>query len=116
MAPFTAGEDSLRDLLDCKVRIPVRLSTESRAHDEQRAVLSHVITELLKPIVTQVLRGYIDKISLRGVAMLPIDRIARSVDESFQLADCLGKHRCIVCFINDPVAPLVFFQERRGET
>jgi hypothetical protein len=78
-------------------------------------VLAHFITELLELVMSQGLRSYVDEIPLRGVAMLPIDRIARGLDESLQFAHRLRQHSSVVFPINHPVTPLVFFQQRRGE-
>ena len=63
----------------------------------------------------QVLRRDVDEVPLGRVAVLPVDRVARRVGEAFQLADRLGQHRGVVLLVDDPVAPLVLFEQRRRE-
>ncbi len=65
--------------------------------------------------MTQVLRADVDKVPLGGMAMLPIDGIARRIGEAFQLTDRLGQHGGVVGLVDDPVAPLVFLQQRRSQ-
>ena len=62
--------------------------------------------------MAEILRGDVDEISLRGMAVLPIDRIARRIGETFEFTDCFSQHFGVVGFVNDPIVPLVFFQQR----
>jgi hypothetical protein len=115
MAPFTAGEDGLWDFLDDEVGIAFWLVSEGGAHDEYRALLAHLIAELLELVVAQGLRRHIDEIELRRVAMLPIDRIARGIDEAFQFAHHFRDYGSIIVLVNNPVTPFVFFQQGRRQ-
>ncbi len=47
--------------------------------------------------------------------MLPVKRIAGRIGKPFQFAQSLGQHAGIVGFVDDPVAPVVFFQQRRRQ-
>ena len=75
-------------------------------------MLAHFIAELLELIVSQCLRSHVDEILLRRVAVLPVNCLARGIDESFQFTDRFSQHGGVVLPINHPVAPLVFFQQR----
>jgi hypothetical protein len=79
--------------------------------------------KLLKPLLlaacanlaltAQVGRGYVDEVLLRGMAMLPVDRITRGIRESLQLAEGFSQHGRVVGPVDDPVAPLVLLQQGR---
>src|SRR5258708_37087531 len=46
------------------------------------------------------------------MTLVAVDRIARRVVESFELAHSLSEHYGVVILIDNPVAPLVLFQKR----
>ncbi len=60
--------------------------------------------------MAQVLRGYIYEIPFRGVAMLPINRVARRIDEALQLAHRLSQHGSVE-FLASWIAPFIFGHE-----
>ena len=76
----------------------------------------HLIIQLLELLMAQRGRGDVDEVALSGMTVLPIHRVGRRVGEAFQLAQGLGQHRGVVIAVDDPVAPLVLFQQRGGET
>ena len=53
MAPFTAGKHGFGDLLYRQVRVTVRLAAEGGAEDEQSAVRSYFVAQLLKLFMGQ---------------------------------------------------------------
>src|SRR6266516_47769 len=61
--------------------------------------------------MSQVCRRDIDKIALSRMAVLPIDRVTWRVGEPFQLAQGFGQHSRVVLFVDNPVVPLVFFEQ-----
>ena len=111
MVPFAAVEDRLRNLLHRQVGVGIGLGAEGGTQHQQRALRPHLVGELLELVVGQAGRGHVNEILLRGVAVLPIDRIAGRIGESLQLAQGLRKHGGIVVFVDHPVAPLVLFQQ-----
>ena len=48
--------------------------------------------------------------------MLPIEPVARRIDEPLQLAERLGQHGGVELLADNPVAPPVLFEQRRCET
>src|SRR6266540_4591335 len=62
------------------------------------------------------LSGDVDVTFLRRVAVLPVNRFAGRIDIAFQLTDRLRQHCGVEFLVDDEIAPLVRFQERRRET
>ena len=58
--------------------------------------------------MAQVLCSDVNEVSLRRMALLPVDRITRCVGEPFQLADRLSQHGRIVRFVDNPVPTCPF--------
>ena len=97
MAPLTAREHLLGDLSHCAVGIALRAAlgdAKRAAEHEQRVLSPDLVAQLRELIGAQVLRGRVDEIALGGMALLPVDRVARRVGEAFQLASV---HSQIVC-------------------
>src|SRR5690606_18070266 len=90
-------------------------TAKRRADHQKRTILTDFIAQLLQLIVIQRGRGHVDEIAFGGITVLPIDRVARSVDETLQLAYRLSQHGRIKLLADNPVAPLVLFQQRRRE-
>lgn len=117
MPPFAAREDLFRDLLNGEVgveacrggalgrrRVRSALGTaESGAEHEEGPIRPHLITQLCKLVRGKVLRRDIDKIPLRGMAMLPIDRITGRIGEPLQLTSRLRQHGGIEFLTDDPL-------------
>ena len=66
-------------------------------------------------LVGKGLGGYVDEVTFCGVAVLPEESIAWGIGEAVEFADGFGEHGRVVAAANDPVAPRVLLQERRGE-
>src|ERR1700688_2453919 len=92
MAPLTAREHLLRNLLHGQIRISIRFATECSAKYEQCAGWPNLIAQLLQLIRIKMRGGHVEEVTFRGTAMLPIDRIARQIVESLQLAERLCEH------------------------
>ena len=53
--------------------------------------------------------GDIDEILLSGLPLLPVDRVARCISETFKLAERFCQHLGIIGLADDLAAPLVSF-------
>lgn len=115
VAPFAAVEDLLRDFFDGEVVEGGGIAAKGHAEDEEATLRAYVFAELGELGLAEGLGGDIDEVAFGGVALLPVEGFGWGVGEAFEFAEGLGEHFGIVGFVDDPVVPMVFFEEGGGE-
>lgn len=115
MGVFAAVEDLLGNFFDGEVIEGGGFAAKGHAEDEEAAICAHVFAELGELGLAEVLGGDVNEVAFGGVAVLPVEGFAGGVGEAFEFAQGFGEHFGVVGFVDDPVIPFVFLQERGGE-
>ena len=116
MVPFALAENCLRNFLQRQVGESLDVGHEGLAANQQSTLVADFLADQAQLIVTQAAGGDVDKIAFAAVAVHPEMRLAGRVGETHVLAHGLGEHFRVVGLVDDPVAPLILFQQRRRQT
>ena len=79
----------------------------------QRALEADLVADEPELLPAQVLGRDIDEVGLGRFAVNPENIRGRCVVEALEFAHRLGEHLGIIVLADDPVTPVIFFEERR---
>jgi len=78
VVPLAAVKDLVGNFFDGEVR-KIGLATKGGTEHQQATVCTNLLSQLGQLVVAEVLGGDVDKISLGGVTLLPVEGVARGI-------------------------------------